>query len=599
MLLPIRIGLIIAATVFLRLTSASQGAEGQHPLNDSSFNAPSETAATPVKWFVERSQAQHQNDLASLPADGWRLTSLSVYGIPPSHVYATVWVQRPGPLQKTTVAVDGSTFDSWITLWTSQGYVPVIVTTTGDDTSGYVNAAVLEKITVLTWSIAMDKSPSDLDDAANQATANQQKMVSLDEYGTIFAPLFCAVFHHNVNNDGWFHVTNQIGMSAPSTLRQQATKPFWHPHFLKPFGFGVSIFEKTSVIYTDTYVGSWAAKLFLSASQIIAEDAAQNVHGRQIMRIQGGNPGLHVIWAEQDSPKTREFHATGPTPTGFKSNPAALSTVDGIMGSFMKASGAHEAQLAIGKGGNVVLERAYTWSEPGRHIIQPSDKFQLASLTKIFTTAAIQSLIDAGRLSLSTRPWFQFRTQEPWTAPPSFVDPRYFDITVDHLLKMQGGWDRDATRDWELNMIYISNTLSLNRPPTLKEFVGFLIPNVPLDFDPGTRTVYSNVGYMALTQVVETVTGMAYLDYLKSAVLAPAGIRRLVELIRTDASFHINDQVTQQSWYVGSNVQTPQDPTNLVANVFGGDGAYKETAIGAGNLACSAATIVKFINSHG
>jgi CubicO group peptidase (beta-lactamase class C family) len=267
----------------------------------------------------------------------------------------------------------------------------------------------------------------------------------------------------------------------------------------------------------------------------------------------------------------------------------------------MQATGVHEAQVAIGKKGNILLEHAYTWSEPGRHIIQPSDKFQLASLTKMFTSAAIQSLIDAGTLALTTKPWSEFTNRYPWTYPPWPPDFLYFEITIAHLLDMEGGWNRNLnwTRDWEFHMIDISNFLNISGPPTLAQFVEFIFAYVPLDFDPGTQRVYSNIGYMVLTQVVETVTGMAYLDYLKSAVLAPLGLRNLVDLVRTGASFHVNDPVTQQSSGVGPNVQTPQDPTNWVAHVFGGDGAYKETAVGAGNLACSAATVVKFMNSHG
>jgi CubicO group peptidase (beta-lactamase class C family) len=263
----------------------------------------------------------------------------------------------------------------------------------------------------------------------------------------------------------------------------------------------------------------------------------------------------------------------------------------------MQATGLHEAQVAIGKGGVILLERAYTWSEPGRHIIQTADKFQLASLSKMFCAAAIQSLIDAGQLSLTTRPWFDFGSRAPWG--PLAPGNRYLDITIEHLLNHQGGWDRRISSDWEFRMIEISNTFGLSGPPTLSEFIAYIGFYVRLDFDPGTATEYSNVGYMALSQVVETVTGMTYMEYVKSALLVPLGLGNSVGLFGTDPSLHVNDPVTPQSTFWGPNVQTPQDPTNLIASVFGGDGAYKETALGASNIICSAATLVKFMNRHG
>jgi CubicO group peptidase (beta-lactamase class C family) len=44
-----------------------------------------------------------------------------------------------------------------------------------------------------------------------------------------------------------------------------------------------------------------------------------------------------------------------------------------------------------------------------------------------------------------------------------------------------------------------------------------------LDFAPGARFAYSNIGYCILGRVVERVTGMAYEAYVRDRVLAPAG----------------------------------------------------------------------------
>ena len=49
----------------------------------------------------------------------------------------------------------------------------------------------------------------------------------------------------------------------------------------------------------------------------------------------------------------------------------------------------------------------------------------------------------------------------------------------------------------------------------------------PLDFNPGSKHVYSNFGYCLLGRVIEKVTGKAYDEYVKEQVLAPLGIRSM------------------------------------------------------------------------
>lgn len=208
--------------------------EGQSLLNGTGLKALPGVVTVPTQWFVARSEADHQSDLDDLPPNGWRLASLSVYGTPPDHRYATVWVQRPGPIQQTAIAVDGPSFDSWRNYWTAQGYVPVILTITGDINAGLVSAAVLEKISVTSWNIVSDLSKTNFDNAAASARNSQQKMVSIDQYNTFSEPWFCAVFHYNQNNDGWSYNRDQSLTAAQSTLRSETTKPYWRPIFLKP-----------------------------------------------------------------------------------------------------------------------------------------------------------------------------------------------------------------------------------------------------------------------------------------------------------------------------------------------------------------------------
>jgi N-acyl-D-amino-acid deacylase len=46
----------------------------------------------------------------------------------------------------------------------------------------------------------------------------------------------------------------------------------------------------------------------------------------------------------------------------------------------------------------------------------------------------------------------------------------------------------------------------------------------PLDFDPGARYAYSNLGYCALGRVIEAVTDQSYDTFVREKILAPIGI---------------------------------------------------------------------------
>src|SRR5207253_2962839 len=47
---------------------------------------------------------------------------------------------------------------------------------------------------------------------------------------------------------------------------------------------------------------------------------------------------------------------------------------------------------------------------------------------------------------------------------------------------------------------------------------------VPLDFDPGTDSKYSNFGYIVLGEVIATVSGRPYEEYVRDEVLKPMGV---------------------------------------------------------------------------
>ena len=106
------------------------------------------------------------------------------------------------------------------------------------------------------------------------------------------------------------------------------------------------------------------------------------------------------------------------------------------------------------------------------------------------------------------------------------VDPRIKEITIRELLQHSGGWDRDKSGDPMFRDRQIAEDMHASLPIDSKTIVRWMLGQ-PLDFDPGTKSVYSNFGYCILGRVIEKVSGQSYESYVCKKILAPMGIKRM------------------------------------------------------------------------
>ena len=116
----------------------------------------------------------------------------------------------------------------------------------------------------------------------------------------------------------------------------------------------------------------------------------------------------------------------------------------------------------------------------------------------------------------------------------------------------------------------------------------------PLQFDPGSRSCYSNFGYCVLGRVIEKVTGKSYVTYIQEKILAPLGIKS-VALGRTLP----RQRNPREPIYVdpgeGRNVVEPQSkkPVPTPDGTF-----YLEAMDSHGGLIASAPDLVRFLNAY-
>lgn len=132
-------------------------------------------------------------------------------------------------------------------------------------------------------------------------------------------------------------------------------------------------------------------------------------------------------------------------------------------------------------------------------------RFNLASITKMFTAVAVAQLVEAGKLS--------------YDDPVGKIIPDYPNadvakrVTVHHLLSHTSG------------IIDVRSPAEENAPMgrTIAEGLSVFV-NEPLSFPPGERFSYSNSGFILLGRIVEKASGQDYYDYVREHVFRPAGM---------------------------------------------------------------------------
>src|ERR1700694_392416 len=518
--------------------------------------------------------AQHRTNFNNLSAQGFRMISLSVYGDPGDARYAAVWVQRPGPAWVAVHGVDSAGYQSFFDNWTAKGYVPVLVSATGTSSNAII-AAVFEQGIPGAWLARHGMTSGPEANAGTfqhlNKTASDQKMIlrSVAIYGTANDQRYTAVWHANPGYVKWHVHPSDTGASYQVVFNAETQLPGYQLAGYRPDYVALSGDQIYCSVFKDDVVGPWAARHGMTSADYQTEFDKQNTAGFYPICVQGGGTGGNTryaaIFAKQDIPLSRQWTVMGTAvPT--------LAAFDHAMQTFMQANGVRAAQLAIAKNGDTKFSRAYTWAEAGYRTTQPSDRFLLASCSKMFLAAAVQALYDAKKLTPATKVY-------PLLGFSCPLDPRSDTITIQQLLDHMGGYDDDPPQkggsgfDPTYSMRQIALDLKLGHPVSKLDVARYMYGRM-LDLDPGTVYHYSNFGYLLAGAVVEHVSGMKYFDYVKATLLQPAGITE-VQVIPTLASQRTNNEAIAEDEGLGLS---PLDLASqlLVPAVYGGDGEINE-----------------------
>jgi CubicO group peptidase (beta-lactamase class C family) len=217
-----------------------------------------------------------------------------------------------------------------------------------------------------------------------------------------------------------------------------------------------------------------------------------------------------------------------PLPPAFEKIPISgkagpgLEALDTAILDVMDRQGIPGAAFAFAWQGKLLFAKGYGWANVTTgEAVTPKTSFGLASLSKTLTAVAALKLVEQGKLSLDDKVFDILKDIQPPLG--ARVDPRLKDITVLQCLNHSGGWDRGIKGDpinWEPQ---ICRAYRVRAPLSSRQLLEFM-KSQPLEFDPGARQSYSNVGYVIMGEVIARVSGKTYERYVIDQVLKPMGI---------------------------------------------------------------------------
>jgi len=161
--------------------------------------------------------------------------------------------------------------------------------------------------------------------------------------------------------------------------------------------------------------------------------------------------------------------------------------------------------VIISKGNDIIYQRSYGFADFENQVPNSKESiFELASMGKQFTAMGIMILKEKGRLD------FDKKVSEYLQKFP------YPNISIRQLLTMSSGIPDylNFSADWDLNSI-VNNKAIL-------EFYRTVQPE--LNFESGTKFEYSNVNYVCLAEIIKSVSGQSFSEFLKEEIFDKLGM---------------------------------------------------------------------------
>ena len=207
-----------------------------------------------------------------------------------------------------------------------------------------------------------------------------------------------------------------------------------------------------------------------------------------------------------------------------------VASIDKVFSNLKKRTGFNGTVL-YAEQGRIVYNKAWGYRNLRKRSddLQPDDKFQLSSVSKMFTAEAIMILKNEGMIDYDT----DIREYIP--------EFPYEGISTRLLLNHRSGLSRYeslADAKWP----------DRKKPFLNEDMIEYYAKHQPTPyFKPDKGFNYSNVNYALLASIIERVSGTPFADYMKTKIFNPLGM--------DDSYIYEMDPNTNVSMYIEDIVQ--------------------------------------------
>jgi len=252
---------------------------------------------------------------------------------------------------------------------------------------------------------------------------------------------------------------------------------------------------------------------------------------------------------------------------------------EGSISNFLDEWSIAGASLAIMKNERLIYAKGFGYADKTTsEEVQPRHLFRVASISKLITSVAIMKLVEKDQLSLKQKVFGENGILKDSTYY-SIKDERVKNITIYHLLTHSAGWAK-TSGDPVFMPYTIKEKMDVDLPVDLETTIQYTLQHKSLDFDPGSRSSYSNFGYAVLGKVIEKVTGIGYEDYVTSTILHPLNIYDM-HVGSAQESDRLPNEVTYYSNSPFKNVYSSLSENKIVPRQYGGNNFQVLEAAGA------------------
>jgi len=263
-----------------------------------------------------------------------------------------------------------------------------------------------------------------------------------------------------------------------------------------------------------------AAPVLLIIFLLLPASSCSNISDK---RIQSTTPTAVVSTIETSVDATSSYSekpsATGITDLLGPEDAEFAEQIDDYMNTVE-----YHGVVFVAREGAVIFEKAYGFSDHQTEEVNlPDTIFELGSITKQFTAAAIMQLKEQGLLTLDD-PLSDYVPEYPYAEK----------ITIRQLLDMTSGVPDYVTSgalgvgmdaESELSIALLEQVKSIMTSQFTHAQIIEAISEYELLFEPGTDYSYSNTNYYFLGMIIEKLSGVSYFDYLEQNFFVPLGMQ--------------------------------------------------------------------------